>query len=335
MQFLKKRISLAFLIVFSAGTSLLTFVGLRLTTKPAAASTRSETTPQADNCTYSISRINGYKYIQPLLAAEPKCESPRLVPLKNAIQTIIDNQKTSGSIVSASLHVEDLSDNTWTDINPDEGFHPASLTKVITLMACLKQEEQAPGFLNKVIPYKGDVIQLPDQAYSSKTIKLGNKYTIRELLEYMIAYSDNKATLLLNTTLDMNIFLKVFTDFGLKKPDLSDPNYEISNEAYSSFMKALYNASYLSMPASEYATELLGKCDFKDGIAKGIPPTVKIAHKFGESQVDQLRELHESAIVYLDKRPYLVTVMTRGSDLKKQSDVIGQISQQVYQFMNN
>jgi beta-lactamase class A len=57
-------------------------------------------------------------------------------------------------------------------------------------------------------------------------------------------------------------------------------------------------------------------------------------HKFGEAGDANEKQLHESAIIYLDNNPYLLTIMTKGNDMKKLPDVINQISALIYQNMN-
>jgi beta-lactamase class A len=95
-------------------------------------------------------------------------------------------------------------------------------------------------------------------------------------------------------------------------------------------MRAIYNASYLNVEDSEYAAEMLTKCDFKDGIMMGLPNGIQVAHKFGESGTPIDKQLHESAIVYLDGKSYLLTVMTKGKDIKVLSSLMGDISRLVY-----
>ncbi len=63
--------------------------------------------------------------------------------------------------------------------------------------------------------------------------------------------------------------------------------------------------------------------------------TVPIAHKFGESGTPIEMQLHESAIVYLKNKPYLLTVMTKGKDNKTLSKLIGEISAVTYKNMLN
>ena len=195
--------------------------------------------------------------------------------------------------------------------------------------------ELSPGFLNKQLLYEHPYKLDRDPKYLSKSIQLGKKYTIRELLTYMIAYSDNCATSLLMENIDQNIFKKVFTDLGLESPNMKVADYPITAKEYSYFMRTLYNASSLSIENSEFATELLSKCDFKDGIVSSLPNNLKIAHKFGEAGDPVEKQLHESAIIYLKNKPYLITIMTKGKDLSKLPTVIRQISSVAYQEMLN
>ena len=84
------------------------------------------------------------------------------------------------------------------------------------------------------------------------------------------------------------------------------------------------------MKDSEFALRLLTKSDFKNGIVNGLPSNVQLAHKFGESGDANEKQLHESAIIYLNNNPILITIMTKGNDLKKLPEVIKEASNLVY-----
>ena len=96
-------------------------------------------------------------------------------------------------------------------------------------------------------------------------------------------------------------------------------------------MRTLYNASYLTVEDSEFANKLLSQTNFKDGIYSSLPANTRIAHKFGESGNQTEKQLHESAIVYLNDNPYLITIMTKGNDINKLSEAIREISALAYQ----
>ena len=287
------------------------------------------------SCTYNIKRMNGYKFIKPLMFVDEECESEQLSGIKQKITGIIETHKTAGDITSASVYLREYGHNEWTSVNDAEKYDPGSLFKVPVLIAILKMNELHPGFLNKVIPYTKKVDAGKKVAYTSKTIQLGQSYTVRQLLTYMIKYSDNDATILLESNMDSKILQKLFSDVGLEVPNIYATKYQFTTKEYSYFMRAIYNAGYLNTDDSEFAGELLSECEFKDGIMKGLPANIKVAHKFGESGSMNEKQLHESAIVYLNNKPYLLTVMTRGNDNKKLSQLIGEISQAVYTDMQS
>lgn len=289
----------------------------------------------SSSCSYSVKRLKGYEFVKPLLFVDNTCESEMLWPIKQRVTEIIDANKQTNDLVSASFYFKDFNSNDWTSLNGDEKYFPGSLLKVPELIAFLKMNELNPGLLNKEILFDHQVLTDKKPVFLSKSIVVGQRYTIRQLLDYMITYSDNNATILLNNAIDVKVFQKVFTDLGLEAPNWNAGNYPISAKDFSVFMRALYNGAYLNIKDSEFATELLSKCNFKEGVIKGLPKGSKVAHKFGESGDAVEKQLHESAIVYLNGKVYLLTIMTKGKDNKKLADIISQISNAVFQKVNS
>lgn len=249
------------------------------------------------NCSYKVKRLSGFNFVNPILFIDDNCESQDLSQIKQNITVLIDNYKKSGIINSASLYLKEFDNNGWIGINSDEKFHPGSLMKIPILITFLKKEESNPGYLNQVVTFDKALDMGKKIQYKSKKIVLGNKYSYNELLNYMIAYSDNDATTLLCSKMDLNQYRKVFSDIGLVPPDLNKLTYNMSSREVSCFMRVIYNASYLNNKNVEYATELLQKCDFKEGIVSAIPKSINVAHKFGESGDQVTQELNETAIV--------------------------------------
>jgi beta-lactamase class A len=288
-------------------------------------------------CNLKIGRLNGYKFIHPLLYAEPKCESEELADCKNQINQIIENNKSIGKIISASVYLREFTEAQWISINPSELYSPGSLLKVPELMALYKMNEIQPGFLDKTIEYT-DVNKIKsDRVINFETnhhIKLGNKYTVRELIKFMIVYSDNDATMLLNALIDKSVFTKIFTDIGLKGPDYKSSDYKMNVADYSIFLKELYNGSYLNFKNSEECLSLLSKTEFKDGMISGLPVNCIVSHKFGEGGSVSEPNFSEAAIVYCGETPYIISIMTKGKDIKSLPAVSAEISRKVYQVMS-
>jgi beta-lactamase class A len=287
----------------------------------------------SEKCDYKLERLEGYEYIRPLVLAEENCESERYGPLKNEISKLLEGYKTNGALHSASVFFKNLKSGEWFCLNSDEQYDPGSLIKVPVLISYLRMEENTPGILNGRLKSAALPAQKRAAIFTSKAIEPGHAYSIRELLNYMILYSDNNATSLLLNHINPQTFASTFTDLGLRPIDSNALVYPITAKEYSVFMEAIYNVAYLTIPHSEYADSILSESNFKEGLAKGIPAGIKMAHKFGEGGSYQEPQLHESGIIYLSKNPYLVTVMTKGQDVKKLPEVLGAVSNIIYSNM--
>jgi beta-lactamase class A len=285
---------------------------------------------------YKIARLSGYKFVKPLIYAETACESKRYNSLKLKIEKLIQDYTKQGKLNKAAVYFRDFRLGEWTMIGENEQYKPGSLIKVPIMMAILKLSERDPSVLQKQCMLPKQIDGFPTQNITDKTIELGKVYTVKELLKYMIAYSDNNATALLAGILDVNSYKKMFVDLGLTEPNLDDPtNFQISAKEYSIFIKALYNASYLNIDNSEYGASLLNECTFRDGLSKGLPNEVQMAHKFGESGTNLEHQLHETGVIYMGNTAYMLTVMTKGKELKGLSEVLAAISKMVYEEMSN
>jgi len=285
---------------------------------------------------YRIQRnARSYKFISPILSVEPINESVKYAALKNSIQEFIDKEKQGGRLLSASVYVKDFRKGEWMAINPKEIYNPGSLLKVGVLITYMSMAEGHPDYLKKEITYHGEPgFVFPVEHYRSDTVLEGHKYTLDELLGFMIRNSDNRATVYLENYMDTTIFKQEFADLGITEPRFNDPTYSLNVQEYSMMFKALYNAGYLRRNASEKALELLSESNFKFGLLKELPANVVVAHKFGEAGNQTMHELHESGIIYLSSNPYMITIMTKGTDWDRLSDDVGHISRIVYDQMS-
>lgn len=287
-----------------------------------------------NNCVYNIKRLSGFKFVKPLMFVDEECQSNSLSNVNKEINVIIEKYKVTGGLINASIYLREYGYNEWTSINENEMYEPGSLFKIPVMIAILKMSETNPGFLNKKLTYNNQVpINKSIEFPAVKTIELGKSYTVRELLGYMIKYSDNNATVLLETQLDTKTIYKLFADFGLEVPNKYAKSYFFNVKNYSLFMRSIYNAAYLTPEYSEIAAELLDDSEFKIGIKRNIPNNIKVISKFGEAGNPSERQLHETGLVYINKKPYLLTIMTKGNDMKKLAEFIAEVSLTVYNEM--
>lgn len=289
-----------------------------------------QTTATVQNCAVKIKRLNGYQHIKPIMFADEECPSESLSTLNQSLSSIIGAYQQTQTVKTASVYFRDYDSAEWTVINETEEYESGSLFKVPVLITFLKMEEENHGVLDKKITYSKPFSLAKEVNFTSKQIELGKQYTVRELLQYMIVYSDNNATSLLIANINKNTIQKLFDDLGMPKPNFYAPKFYFTAQGFSLFMRTIYNASYLSKENSEFAAQLLSQSDFKDGLLKGIPNGTPMAHKFGEAGDQNEVQLHESAIIYLNNKTYLLTVMTKGKDMKSLCKLLADISKAVY-----
>lgn len=279
--------------------------------------------------------------IDPLLEYEldSNLYKKELKPFEDKIRTLKDKLKSQGKADRIAVYFRDLNNGPWFGIHEDENFFPASLLKVPIMMVYFKEAENNPDILKKKITYDEGYRKIlghfsfTQYVKPQKSIKPGETYTIEELINYMILYSDNNAKDLLIINLDdMNKLAQFYTDLGISSPpELRGPGDILSVHEYGTLYRVLYNASYLSKDMSKKALNLLVDARFDKGISAGIPKNIQFANKFGEYADDNFKQLHDCGIVYYPNNPYLLCIMTRGNDFPSLEYTIKEISKAVYE----
>ena len=277
---------------------------------------------------YSLNTSGGFKFIKPIDATDLKHESPSLNGLKAKLNAYIEGLKKAHKLINASVYVRYYGHGIQMSLNPQETYSPGSMLKVVNLLIYLKLSEKEPGLLDKKIVYQTPEYPIPVQTFNTSQIEAGKEYTIRDLLKYMIVYSDNRATCWLVANLDSKVYFKMMED--LKIPLPSNTNYVMTASQYSVLFKLLYSSTYLSHGNSEFALRLLNQSDFKNGLVRDLPNNVQVAHKFGEAGGKHQHQLHESGLIYMNYAPYLITIMTKGYAIDDLPPVISTISKMVY-----
>lgn len=231
-----------------------------------------------------------------------------------------------------------MNNGPWVGINEDEKFSPASLIKVPLMITYFKAAESNPSLLKQTIiatPSATEKQSITPQI----SLTPNQSYTIEELIERMIIYSDNQAYDILGKYIDNQLLIKTFSDLGVDiSQGFTNPSGNIlSVKSYATFFRVLFNASYLNKDMSEKALFLLSQVKYQDGIVLGINnPQIAVSHKFGERNYEDTgeKQLHDCGIVYFPQKPYLICVMTRGRDFSKLSSSISQISNLIYKSIN-
>ena len=283
-----------------------------------------------------------YKFIHPLLAVgRPDISTPSSIyaSLAKSVNTYIADEKSSGAITEASVYYINYGTEKSGSfaITESAAYQPASLLKVVIMVAYLKLSDTDPSVLRKPLVYtQATAEQEAAVPYDDpSTLTVGETYSTEALVEKMIIDSDNGAMNVLLANMNPAYLNDVYTELGMHGPG-DDFSYTISTKDYALFFRILYNGTYITSESSEKALSLLSKATFKDGLVAGVPSGTVVAHKFGEhvngtgNQIDSI-ELHDCGLVYPSNGPYLLCVMTKGKSLDSLKGFISTVSKMAYE----
>lgn len=279
--------------------------------------------------------LQGFRFTSPLLDVElPEgvniTREP--IPFKYKVEAYVQRQVKTGRVRKMAVYYRDLLDGPWFGINEDEEFNPASMMKVPVMIAWLKRAEADPQVLERTFVFdKTKKDEVAADAAPGHSITPGQSYRVKELLRYMMNYSDNRAMILLFERLNTQELNAVLDGMDIDNRP-KDSNNSISVHGYSGFFRILYNGAFLNRDMSEKALELLSLQDFPQGIAAGVPKGIPVAAKYGvdEGGAGKDAQLHEFGIVYHRSQPYILGIMTQGHDLDRQAEILREISRMVY-----
>lgn len=279
-----------------------------------------------------------YELVSPLLSCgETKLDhlsGDDLIHLQDSLENYIQDQKQQGTVALVGVYFRQLKGGPWLGINFEHKFIPGSLLKVPLAMALYKASDKSPGFFDKHVFFEeGDATK--NQYFKDTHVTAGNTYTVRELLDSMLIYSDNNAANLLASTLPENELIDTYRTMGISEPEITG-EYAVTVKDYASFFRVLYNSTYLTPKNSEELLSTLTKTRFARGLVAGVPWGTKVAHKFGERYVEdsELVQLHDCGIVYYQTSPYLLCVMTQGKNFEELATTISSISKIVYDYVD-
>jgi len=337
MKLLKTSVPLWLVLIIVAGFGAASIFSICAFKGPSSEIISSGSNSNNDYCgiiSYNSSRHGAFT--RPLIMADSPNESVELFDLKSNFTEAINAASASGSVSSASVYFRDLNSGKWISINGNEQYSMASIMKLVAMMYHLRVDEVKPGWLNQKILVQKSLIVDNIQTQEGPELVLGKAYTIKELIIYMIKYSNNNATAHLNSFIDFNDYKLFFSDIGLPLPDPKASDYTLTSGQCSRFLQELYNSSVLTHKNSEFALSLLTESVYRGGLLRNITDKdIKVAHKFGERFYPNSCQIHETAIFYTNENPFLITVLTNGSDTTQEATLIGKIGSIAADYSKN
>ncbi len=255
---------------------------------------------------------------------------------QHEVATYIESRRSEGAVSEVAVYFRDLKHGPTFGVNEVADFAPASLLKVPLAFVFIRSAEVQPELLSSQIQYEGVIDISAQRTKPTRSAAPNTLYSIEELIEYMLVYSDNAAYETLEGFLTesehrQELRLNTFQEIGLINP--TDKIEEtLSVRGYASLYRLLYNASYLNAEYSEMLLKWLAESDYDKGIRAQLPKDIKVAHKFGERNYanSEKKQLHDCGVVYYPQNPYLLCVMSVGDDWVELEQTVGEISRMVY-----
>lgn len=283
---------------------------------------------------YRRMRKSSYRFVSPLVDCSDNLNE--LEPFRVKVEALVSELEHKPEISDISLVFRHLTNGKSFGINEHDRYEAASIMKLPVAMSILKTSETNPELLQKTILY--------DTRFEGRTpnivdyqLELNKSYTVRELIKRTIIYSDNDAIALLSVLDSTEIlYQQMLNDLGIGN-ETNPFGICIGNASpaeLSLILRVLYNATYLNRENSEYILKTLTRTRFSEGIRAGIDPNVMVASKFGERGTNYSTranyQLHECGIIYHEDNPYILTIMTKGTNLEVQAKAIARISELIY-----
>ncbi len=265
--------------------------------------------------------------------------------LRDAIAARIAS--SPGAIVAVSYR--DLESGERVDLSADTVFHAASTMKIPVMIEVLRRAQAGAFSLDQQILLVNQFASLADGSPFSLNMaddgdsvlygKIGERVTVRELLQRMITRSSNLATNELielvgaaNVTAGAHALgartISVLRGVEDQKAFDKGMINTTTSADLEILLEAIEEGKVLSRESSAEMREILLAQEFNEKIPAGLPPGTRVAHKTGEITAVS----HDAAVVYPPgRRPYVLVVLTKGiRESSASSALIADISRIVW-----
>lgn len=223
-----------------------------------------------------------------------------------------------------TVHYKNLMSNEGYSLDSQSAVRAASTIKLPLALYVMKLAESGKVDLKEKLTYKkhhyyggSGVIQ---------NTKLGTQYTVEDLVQKAMVYSDNIAFIMLKEKIGQNAFIQFMKSLGGK---YTYPQGKNLTSAYDLYLYA--NDLYKYSQKSSYGQKLiqyLKHTIYNTTIPKGIKGT-EVAHKVGMIPNEQI--YNDIAIVFA-KQPYTLAITTKQLSYEKSQQVIAKLASIIHQY---
>lgn len=250
-------------------------------------------------------------------------------PLRESLNQIVKDSKPN----DIGIYFEMLNTGANISINQDVRFIPASLSKMPTALAVMKNIEMGRWkYGNELVLFEEDKEIGFGTLYKKPT---GTRIAIEDLLKKLLIESDDTAHRIFFRNLGDERYEEIRAGLGME--ELYDKDYYITAKEYSRIFRTLYTSSFLKREYSSQLLSWLSETPFDSYLGSAVPKEIVFSHKFGEHRPE--RTYLDSGIVYVPDRPYLITVMVRvnvdSEDEGVVEEIMRKISYEAYDYVSN
>jgi beta-lactamase class A len=252
-----------------------------------------------------------------------------------------------------ALAFKNLDDGKEILINENEIFHAASTIKTPVMIEFYRQLHQGKLSLKDTLQIKnefksivdGSMYKLSEFDDSDKNTynKLGQYYSINNLIYEMITISSNFATNILIEYIGANNVTKSMKEIGALNIDILRGVEDIkafelglNNTTSAKDLLIIYEklakGKIIDNESSAIMIDILKDQKYDDIIPKYLPKNIEIANKTG--MITGVH--HDSGIVFLkDGRKYVIVLLSKNmSDMESGTEMMARISELIYKTLN-
>lgn len=279
-------------------------------------------------------RLDSGMFSRPLLDCESdsrRAVGRRMLTFGESFHRLCAEVEKRAGLHRVGVYFRDLENGPWLGYREKEAFRTGGVEGVVLAVAFLRQTETNPQLLETQVTFtpSGAVSQASRYAPQIQYVP-GRQYPALDLIKRVLQAPDAEAARMLRTLVDPKNYLRTLGDIDPAPAQDEDRQDRITAVGLGRFFRVLFNASYLQPTLSENVLGFLTGKLFSKGLVAGVSPDVLVSHKYGEDVYKTSTSveivLHDCGIVYSPFKPYLLCVMTAGTDFLVQESAIRDIA---------
>lgn len=236
-------------------------------------------------------------------------------------------------------------------LGADTRMHAASTMKVPVMMQLFLDAQDGTRPLDSEVEITttfhsivdGSTFELPMDSDSDTTFygRVGERTTVRDLIEHMITWSSNLSTNILIEKADPTRVTALLRELGADSmqvlrgvEDLKAYEAGMSNTTTARdlgvVMAAVQGSDRFTPASREAMLAILERQHFRENIPAGVPEGTRVANKTGWITAHN----HDAAVVFpAEAAPYVLTVMVRGiEDQATAAALVAELSRLVWSY---